>query len=330
MNKFTTAVAALLATTAVSAAQAEELRMSSTAPETSPWGVWLAAAGERVAELTDGELTLNIFYGGQLGDEQATMNLLIRGRIDIAAVSTSAAGLVEPGLEAIHLPFAWSSDAEFDGAVDNHLMPMIGDILSSNNIVPIGSFEVPAFVLFSRQAIASPGDLVGQNWRAVPTRVSVGFLNALGAHGVPLGNADMVTSLQTGAVDGAETSGLYGIAIGLNQIAPHLLMTQQTRVVGLLMMPGAVWERLSEEHRAALSEAFSDVDSLRVNVRGVERSMIDNAAANGLTVVELNDTTRAEWQQAAADSYDTLLTEIGGRAREVWATVQEAQAACSN
>lgn len=36
MNKFTTAIAALLAATAVSAAQAEELRMSSTAPETSP------------------------------------------------------------------------------------------------------------------------------------------------------------------------------------------------------------------------------------------------------------------------------------------------------
>lgn len=330
MNKITTAIAALLATAAVSAAQAEELRVSSTAPETSPWGVWLAAAGARVAELTNGELTLNIFYGGQLGDEQTTMNLLIRGRVDIAAVSTSAAGMVEPGLEAIHLPFAWASDAQFDCAVDNYLMPMMTEMLASSNIVPIGSFEVPAFVLFSRQPIASPGDLVGLNWRAVPTRVSVGFLNAIGAHAVPLGNADMVTSLQTGAVDGAETSGLYGIAIGLHQIAPNLLMTQQTRVVGTIMMQRSAWEALSEEHRAALSEALSDVDSLRVNVRRVERTMIDNAAAAGLSVVELDATTRAEWEQAAADAYEPLLTEIGGRAQEVWATMQTAKAACTN
>jgi TRAP-type C4-dicarboxylate transport system substrate-binding protein len=33
----------------------------------------------------------------------------------------------------------------------------------------------------------------------------------------------MVTSLQTGAVDGAETSGLFGIALGIHQIAPKIL-----------------------------------------------------------------------------------------------------------
>jgi TRAP-type transport system periplasmic protein len=163
----------------VSVSQAEELRVSTTAPEASPWGAWIAGVGERVDEMTNSDLKLSIFYGGQLGDEQTTMNLLMRGRVDIAAVTTNAIGLIEPGVEAIHLPFAWESDAQFDCAVDNYLMPMIGEMLDGKGVVPVGMAELPPFVMFSRDAIEQPGDLAGLNFRAVPTRVSTGFLNAM-------------------------------------------------------------------------------------------------------------------------------------------------------
>ena len=154
MNRFTTIIAAaLLATTGLSAVQAKELRLATTAPEKSPWGAWLGGVATKVNELTNGDLTLNVFYGGQLGDEQTTMNLLTRGRVDIAGVSTSAVGLVEPGVEAIHMPFAWDSDAQFDCAVDNHLLPMIGEMLEGKGAVLIGSIEIPPFVMFSREGI---------------------------------------------------------------------------------------------------------------------------------------------------------------------------------
>jgi TRAP-type C4-dicarboxylate transport system substrate-binding protein len=330
MTRYATIIAALLATTGVSVAQAEELRVSTTAPEASPWGAWIAGVSQRVDEMTDGDLKLNVFHGGQLGDEQTTMNLLARGRVDIAAVTTNAIGLIEPGVEAIHLPFAWENDAQFDCAVDNHLMPMIGEMLDGSGAVPVGVVEIPPFVLFSREAIEQPGDLVGLNFRAVPTRVSVGFLNAMGAHAVPLGNTDMVTSLQTGAVDGAVTSGLFGITLGIHQIAPNILLTRHSRVVGTFLVSESVWTGLSESNRAALAEAMSDVDSLRANVRGVEGAMIANVANGGVNVVELDAATRAAWQEAALAAYDGLLAEIGGRAPEVWETMQTAKAACAN
>lgn len=331
MKRFTTIIAAaLLATASIGAAQAKELRLATTAPEKSPWGAWLGGVAAKVNELTNGELTLNVFYGGQLGDEQATMNLLTRGRVDIAGVSTSAVGLVEPGVEAIHMPFAWDSDAQFDCAVDNHLLPMINEMLEGKGAVLIGSIEIPPFVMFSREGIEQPGDLAGLNMRAVPTRISVGFLNAMGAHAVPLGNADMVTSLQTGAVDGADTSGLFGIALGLHKMAPNITLTKHSRQVGTLLMSDSVWADLSESERAALAEALSDHASLRAGVRGAENFMIENAAKGGTNVIKLDDATRAAWKAAAAASYDDLLAEIGGRAPEVWATMQAAKAACGN
>ena len=332
MKRFTTIItAALLATVGVGAAQAKELRLATTAPEASPWGAWLGGVATKVNELTNGDLILNVFYGGQLGDEQTTMNLLTRGRVDIAGVSTSAVGLVEPGVEAIHMPFAWDSDAQFDCAVDNHLLPMINEMLEGKGAVLIGSIEIPPFVMFSRDGIEQPGDLAGLNMRAVPTRVSVGYLNAMGAHAVPLGNTDMVTSLQTGAVDGADTSGLFGVALGLHKMAPNITLTKHSRQVGTLLMSDTVWADLSESNRAALAEALSDHASLRAGVRGAENFMITNAAEkDGTTVIELDDATRAAWKEAASASYDALLAEIGGRAPEVWETMQAAKAACGN
>jgi len=331
MNRFTTIIAAaLLATTGVSVAQAKELRLATTAPEKSPWGAWLGGVATKVSELTNGDLTLSIFYGGQLGDEQASMNLLTRGRVDIAGLSTSAVGLLEPGVEAIHMPFAWDSDAQFDCAVDNHLLPMINEMLDGKGAVVVGSIEIPPFVMFSREGIEQPGDLKDLNMRAVPTRVSVGYLNAMGAHAVPLGNSDMVSSLQTGAVDGADTSGLFGIALGLHKMAPNITLTKHSRQVGTLLVSETVWADLSESERAALAEATSDHASLRAGVRGAENFMIDNAAKEGTKVIALDDATRGAWKEAAAASYDALLAEIGGRAPEVWETMQAAKAACGN
>ena len=331
MNRFTTIIAAaLLATTGVSVAQAKELRLATTAPEKSPWGAWLGGVATKVSELTNGDLTLSIFYGGQLGDEQASMNLLTRGRVDIAGLSTSAVGLLEPGVEAIHMPFAWDSDAQFDCAVDNHLLPMINEMLDGKGAVLVGSIEIPPFVMFSREGIEQPGDLKDLNMRAVPTRVSVGYLNAMGAHAVPLGNSDMVSSLQTGAVDGADTSGLFGIALGLHKMAPNITLTKHSRQVGTLLVSETVWADLSESERAALAEATSDHASLRAGVRGAENFMIDNAAKEGTKVIALDDATRGAWKEAAAASYDALLAEIGGRAPEVWETMQAAKAACGN
>ena len=331
MNRFTTIIAAaLLATTGVSVAQAKELRLATTAPEKSPWGAWLGGVATKVSELTNGDLTLSIFYGGQLGDEQASMNLLTRGRVDIAGLSTSAVGMFEPGVEAIHMPFAWDSDAQFDCAVDNHLLPMINEMLDGKGAVVVGSIEIPPFVMFSREGIEQPGDLKDLNMRAVPTRVSVGYLNAMGAHAVPLGNSDMVSSLQTGAVDGADTSGLFGIALGLHKMAPNITLTKHSRQVGTLLVSETVWADLSESERAALAEATSDHASLRAGVRGAENFMIDNAAKEGTKVIALDDATRGAWKEAAAASYDALLAEIGGRAPEVWETMQAAKAACGN
>jgi len=331
MNRFTTIIAAaLLATTGVSVAQAKELRLATTAPEKSPWGAWLGGVATKVSELTNGDLTLSIFYGGQLGDEQASMNLLTRGRVDIAGLSTSAVGLLEPGVEAIHMPFAWDSDAQFDCAVDNHLLPMINEMLDGKGAVVVGSIEIPPFVMFSREGIEQPGDLKDLNMRAVPTRVSVGYLNAMGAHAVPLGNSDMVSSLQTGAVDGADTSGLFGIALGLHKMAPNITLTKHSRQVGTLLVSETVWADLSGSERAALAEATSDHASLRAGVRGAENFMIDNAAKEGTKVIALDDATRGAWKEAAAASYDALLAEIGGRAPEVWETMQAAKAACGN
>jgi len=228
------------------------------------------------------------------------------------------------------MPFAWDSDAQFDCAVDNHLLPMINEMLDGKGAVVVGSVEIPPFVMFSREGIEQPGDLKDLNMRAVPTRVSVGYLNAMGAHAVPLGNSDMVSSLQTGAVDGADTSGLFGIALGLHKMAPNITLTKHSRQVGTLLVSETVWADLSESERAALAEATSDHASLRAGVRGAENFMIDNAAKEGTKVIALDDATRGAWKEAAAASYDALLAEIGGRAPEVWETMQAAKAACGN
>ena len=69
MKKFLAmATAAALAATS---ANAVELRLSTAAPEASPWGHTYTAFTAKVAELSGGSLTIKHFHASQLGDEQA-------------------------------------------------------------------------------------------------------------------------------------------------------------------------------------------------------------------------------------------------------------------
>ena len=93
------------ALTAGSLLDAKELRSSGAAPEPSPWGQVTNAFTAKVAELSDGALTINHFHGSQLGDEQTTVKQVARGRLDIGLFSNTATSLLVPEFGLLASPY---------------------------------------------------------------------------------------------------------------------------------------------------------------------------------------------------------------------------------
>lgn len=92
------------------------LKVGTLAPPESPWGkvfkVWARAANER----TSGAVTIQFFWNGQQGDENAMVGKIRTGQLDGAAVSAMGLGQIYKQVAVLQLPGLFSSWQKLDEA----------------------------------------------------------------------------------------------------------------------------------------------------------------------------------------------------------------------
>ena len=326
-----TSLAAALAFAVTStAAGAVELRVATVAPPKTPWGVWMSGVAKRVAELSKGDVKLDVHFSGALGDEQTAARQAARGRIDIAGISNTAASLLVPEMQLLQTPFLWDNDKQMDCVYDKHLKSLIAEMMTAKGLVPLAYIEVGHYVLFTKKPVKTPADVAGMKLRAAPTKSNVEYLNAIGANGVPLGVADTAPALKTGGVAGVEYNPLYGVAIGTHKLAPNILITYHGHINGTLSISKRVWDKLTPAQQDAVRKGADVSDQLRAGVRKAHMFMLGKAQKDGATVTKLSVDERAVWAAKAPAVQQAMLKSIGGRAQDMWKTIQDGKAACGS
>jgi TRAP-type C4-dicarboxylate transport system substrate-binding protein len=107
------------ASSSAPAAAATTLKLGTLAPGDSPWGREFKAWAAAVSADTGGELTVDMAWNGQAGDEKLMVEKIRSGQLDGAAVT--AIGLAQTGVMdvlAFQLPGMFTSWAKMDHARD--------------------------------------------------------------------------------------------------------------------------------------------------------------------------------------------------------------------
>ncbi|HZD25228.1 MAG TPA: TRAP transporter substrate-binding protein DctP, partial [Alphaproteobacteria bacterium] len=167
--------------------------------------------------------------------------------------------------------------------------------------------------------------------RLPPTKAATLFWHDVGAAGVPMGVVDMVPALKTGQVNAIYTSTVYGIAIGLPKLAPHLIYNALgADDIGTVTVSKKTWKDLSETQRQALLGTAKYVDALRKGIRGAEQALLAKVKKAGGEVTRPSGAAEASWRAHAQATWDALVGETGGNAPEIWQKIQAAKKACSS
>ena len=109
-------LAALLALTLSVTAAAQEtitLRAADNQPEDYPTVVGLRAMADYLSENSDGRIEMEIFAGGQLGDERSTIEQAQLGVIDVVRTSASPVGEFYAPMGIYGLPYLFRDEAHF-------------------------------------------------------------------------------------------------------------------------------------------------------------------------------------------------------------------------
>ncbi len=200
----------ILFSLAVNAQKVHEWDLPSAWAPTNYHGVCLKIFADEVYERTNGQVKINIHYGGALGYTGAEMLSVVRdGLVPIGDILKNAQTGEEKFFGITSLPFLAPGVVELR-MLQFFTRPVEDRILEKHNQKMLYQVPWPSRNVYSKKRIDTLEDLKGLKIRVVSKEDSDLF-TLLGATPIQMPWGEVVTSLATGVIDGVATSSSSGV-----------------------------------------------------------------------------------------------------------------------
>lgn len=262
------------------------LKMATLAPEGTSLYKGLAEMKQNVKAKTNGCVDIQIFGGGQMGDEVDVVKKIRIGQLDGGALTGRGLSDVVPEVRILELPFLFKNEAQID-AVYSQLKKEFQDKFLAKNFILLGWAEAGLVQLFSSKAIASKKDMEGSKiWVWTGDEFAQTFFDVMKVVPVPLAIADVLTSLQTGLIQVCYGPPLAAIAFQWHTKAKYMTQIDMVNATGGLMLSKAAFDKLNAEQKAAVQQvATEQAAKLVAQSRTDNKSSLAVLQASGVQVI---------------------------------------------
>ncbi len=292
----------------------------------TPWHrMWTFA--DKNLKKANGPLSFDMYLSGELGTEEYVYSQIRRGRTQIGGFSLQGSANVVPEISLLLSPYLFDSYAEVDFITDNYIGPFFDELFAEKGLVILSWSEVGWTSYYATAPFSVPDDLAGRKLRSSKALSSQIMIDSINGNAVPLPFPDIIPSLQTGLIDGGESSSIFYALVGTPKEAPYLTLTKHAFDTGLIIGSKTWLESLSTEAQQSLYDALMPVDQSRKMVRSYEQDVLKNPGKFGIqNLHELTDEELALWKEATKDNHKVLINRIGGRAQELYDLIQQGKA----
>lgn len=227
---------------------------------------WLA---EEIERRTNGEVALEVYWGGSLGAEATLGQSLQTGVVDILpnSGSNAAAAVPEAGLLSTSYLFrdfdhykAVANDEDFFG----RLQQIVEDHDLGYQLVGLGA--TGSRNLYNRiREVETPEDAKGMKIRVQNSPIEFQVWQTIGMLPTSIASTEIYMSLQTGVVDAAESSVPFIVSNKYYEVAPYITMTNHQISTHLHFMSDMALEKIPEEHRQTVLDLLREAGNVQID-----------------------------------------------------------------
>lgn len=280
------------------------LKLAHGLDPTHPVHKGMVYMAERLAEKSDGKLTIDIYPSGQLGSEQQCVELLQIGSLAITKVSAAVLESFTKKYKVLGLPYIFRSKEHayhvFDGEIGQQLLLGTEEFWIRGLCFYDAGFR--SFYTIDRP-INSPEDLAGLKIRVMKSITAMEMVKALGGSPTPISWGELYTALQSGVVDGAENNPPSLYTSHHYEVCKHYSLDEHTCVPDVLIISTKVWNKLTKQEQTWLLEAAQESVP-------VQRKYWDESVEESLRIVqEAGVTIHYPDKTKFADKVQGLLNE---------------------
>ncbi|MCF3936251.1 TRAP transporter substrate-binding protein [Acuticoccus sp. M5D2P5] len=291
---------AALAFTA-SAASAQNFKLATMVNPPHPWIDAAEALKAEVEEKTDGRVTIEIFMGGSLGNDQTVLDEMRLGTIDLIIGGTQNASPFFKKFEIFSLNYLFGGMDSFEKATasDGEVLAYFQDVYDEAGLgLKLLALTGGGIRNFSDNVreVHEPGDIKGMKMRVPGSQMDARMWQTFGALTTSLPWTELYTGVQTGVVDAFESSIAAYYGSKLYEVAPYHAQTQHQFMMSHITMAEPSFNRLSEEDQAIFLEAVANAAALGT-AKGEEydATLLDTLQKeHGVTVTDVDKTAFME------------------------------------
>jgi TRAP-type C4-dicarboxylate transport system substrate-binding protein len=295
--------------------QTIELKVATAYNETESGGLLWKHFQQTLSDLSDGKITLTIFYGGTLCSATEELSMIQSGGIDLACLRSYAADLpLTTFPETTNLGIEQTTRYyDYVFYENEETSQLLSDELANYNAVYVGScWAGGGQVCMSTVDVQSLADMgkyaCGMtNFESAWRSLGLKNINA------SVGTGDMYTALNSGLIQWQIISMGPTIGLKIYEVCDYGVVMGMYGAGNNMVMNADMWNSLNDDTRAVIQEAAKE--TMEYSIEAATQEWDDNIAfmeGEGVTFYELSQEDKdafadALWQASCDTAYENCV-----------------------
>jgi tripartite ATP-independent transporter DctP family solute receptor len=303
--------AVLLASVDAEAGARRTLKLGTILPPENILSMNAQEFAKKVNERSKGEVEVVVYPNSQLGNERDLTEGLQLGTVEMAEVSGGVMSIFAPEAGVFSLPFIFQGWDHLDKVLKSPPAERLGEIfLKKTGVRTLGWMEQGFRVtLTTKKVINSVADFDGLKIRVPEDKVLVRTFQLVKARPTVIPWGEVYTSLQTGVVEGMESTTPAMYTMKFFEVANYIAETNhQHSVVGFLISD-KVFQSLSKSAQDVIVQAAKETLDINYrDARGTAEKSLD------LLRAKVKQTTKPDlkpFQDAVQPVYKEFAEQTG-------------------
>ena len=260
---------------------------------------WANTFKEYVEKRSGGRIKIDVFPGGQLGQQTALIQGAQLGTIEIVQTATEFLTVVDPRFDIFASPGVFDDIAHAHRTLhDAQFKEAIWTITEPKNIKLIGFACESLADYASVEPIRTLAEFRGKKFRVLGSKLEIEMLRRFNATGIPMQLGEALPALQQKAIDGARAGTIVFVALKFQSVARNVLKSGES-VICVPKMASKRWlEGLPADLRTIILEeaARAEEANLAYSIDLLAKTYDAWKSAGGV-INELSPEEKAEFRR---------------------------------
>ncbi len=285
-----------------------KIRATNSYLESQPAGKAMDFFAKRVSELSDGRMTVQVYHAGKLYTEDASIQAVLDGTVDMGMASAANHGPFTKAWAPVETPFLLNRqqfrDIIIQGEIGQELRKQAqADGLHALLVLETGGHRVVG----GSRPVKVPADMEGKKIRTAQSSVMLGFYRSVGANPVVVPWGETYLALSNHVVDGLDAVTSSWPLGNLAEVAKYITAINWAPVSTVVDTSVAWWKKRTPKQQEIITQAALEAQAFSMKLEDADQAAVrETIKKQGATIYDPTPEELEKWRAASKKVWATI------------------------